>query len=432
MKRLLLASLIVSISVAAQGQSKSAAVIATDIDRFWIAYDSCKTTTDSLQQLHFIQSLYIDKGTEGLKAFMEARNYSAPLWVALIRKYPLFWNSIRPNTLAVKSKVDDIEKSITKLRKLYPQLKEAKMYFTIGGLRSGGTTNNDMVLIGSEIATGTASTDVSEFPNKWLEGVFKNQQPENLVLLNVHEYVHTQQRGEAQNLLGQAIREGACDFITELVIGKPMPNNYIVYGRAHEAELREKFKAEMFLAFYNNWLYNGSGAKTVADLGYFMGYAICKSYYENARDKKAAIREIIELNYSDTAAVEGFLKRSGYYPEPLNKAALIESFEAKRPTVLRLEPFANGDTLVDAGIKEMKIVFSVPMNNKTYSIMYGEKGKDYAPISGIGGFSEDGTAFLLKLDMKPGHDYEFIISDASFKSAEDFPLRPLKVSFRTK
>jgi predicted CDP-diglyceride synthetase/phosphatidate cytidylyltransferase len=35
---------------------------------------------DSLQQIQFIQTLYIDKGTNGLKAFMVLRNYNAKLW----------------------------------------------------------------------------------------------------------------------------------------------------------------------------------------------------------------------------------------------------------------------------------------------------------------------------------------------------------------
>ena len=171
-------------------------------------------TKDSLKQLQYIQTNYIDKGTDGLKAFMEVRDYTADLWVSLIRSYPKFWKSIRPNTLAVKSKAKEIEHSIQKLKKLYPKLKEAKMYFTVGGLRSGGTTMTDMVLIGTEIATGNATIDVSEFPNNWLEGVFKSQKSGNIVSLNIHEYVHTQQKGETQNLLGQAIKEGACDFVT--------------------------------------------------------------------------------------------------------------------------------------------------------------------------------------------------------------------------
>jgi hypothetical protein len=413
----------------AQGSQK---VFTSDIDNFWIAYDSIQTTKDSLQQIHFIQTLYIDKGTNGLKAFMDARDYSAKLWVDLIRKYPKFWNSIRPNTITVKSYAAEIEKSISKFKDLYPDLKEAKMYFTVGGLRSGGTTMNDMVLIGSEIATGNASTDVSEFPNKWLEGVFKNQQADNLVALNIHEYVHTQQKGEPGILLGQAIKEGACDFIMELVIGKLLQNNYIVYGRVHEKELKEQFKKEMFTSFYSNWLYNGSSAKAVADLGYFMGYSICKTYYNNSPDKKKAVKEIIELNYSDTTVAENFLKKSGYYKEPINKTELIRNFETRMPYVLKLEPFANGDNSVDAGIKELKIIFSSPMAKDGYSINNGKRGKDYYLITGVTGFSDNGTVFTLKVDLKPDHEYEFVITDRSFKSAEGYPLKPYEVKFKTR
>src|SRR6188768_2346438 len=230
MKRAFATILLLFILSFASKAQKDQKVFTTDIDNFWTAFDSIQTTKDSLKQIDFIQKLYIDKGTKGLKAFMAVRNYTAILWVQLIRLYPKFWNSIRPNTLTAKSYASEIEKSINKFKELYPGLKEAKMYFTVGGLRSGGTTMNDMVLIGSEIATGNASTDVSEFTNNWLAGVFKNQQADNLVPLNIHEYVHTQQKGNPHNLLGQAIKEGACDFITELVIGKLMQNNYIVYG----------------------------------------------------------------------------------------------------------------------------------------------------------------------------------------------------------
>jgi hypothetical protein len=416
----------------ATGQKNNQKVFTSDIDNFWIAYDSCQTTNDSLKQLHYIQTLYIDNGTQGLKAFMEARDYTVELWVSLIRKYPKFWRSIRPNTLTVKSKAKEIEQSIERLKNLYSALKEAKMYFTIGGLRSGGTTMNDMVLVGAEIATGNVTTDVSEFPNKWLEGVFKSQQADNIVPLNIHEYVHTQQNGETQNLLGQAIKEGACVFITELVIGKPLQNNYLVYGREHEGELKESFKLDMFTPAYSNWLYNGSTTKTVADLGYFMGYTICKAFYNKSPDKRRAIKDIIELNYSDTTAVENFLTKSKYYTEPINKQELVQRFVAKQPYVLKLEPFMNGDTLVDATVKELKIVFSSPMNKKGYSISYGERGKDYSPVAGIVGFSDDGTSFTLSLDMKPDHEYKFIITDRSFKSVEGYPLKPYEVKFKTK
>ena len=162
-----------------------------------------------------------------------------------------------------------------------------------------------------------------------------------------------------------------------------------------------------------------------------MGYAICKSYYNNSSNKKKAIKEIIELNYSDSNAVEDFLKSSNYYTEPINKAALRQAFESKRPFVVRLEPFANGDSLVDASIKELKIVFSSSME-KRYSINDGKRGKEYSPIVGVVGFSDDGTSFTIKLDMKPDHEYEFIITDKSFRSKDGYSLKPYEVKFKTK
>ena len=432
MKKLLLFFLLLfTINLFSQAQDTQK-VFTSDIDNFWMAYDSIQTTKDSLEQIRFIKTLYIDKGTKGLKAFMAARNYSAKLWVELIRKYPKFWNSVKPNTLTVKSYAAEIEMSIVKLKELYPDLKEAKMYFTVGGLRSGGTTLNDMVLIGAEIATGNASTDVSEFPDKWLAGVFKNQQADNLVALNIHEYVHTQQKGNPKNLLGQAIKEGSCDFITELVIGRQLSNNYIVYGRTHEPELKQQFQKDMFTDFYNIWLYNGASAKTIADLGYFMGYAICKTYYSNSPDKKKAVKEIIELNYADSTAVENFLIKSNYYPGPMDKAALREAFEASRPYVVKLEPFDNGNNSVDTGIKELKIFFSAPMSKSGYSINTGKKGRDFYPITKIIGFSEDATVFTVRIGLKPDQEYEFNISGVSFKSEDGYPVIPVEIKFKTK
>jgi hypothetical protein len=294
-------------------------VFTSDIDNFWIAYDSVRTaTTDSAKQLYFINSLYINKGTEGLKAFIKERDYSPELFLMLINKCPKFWNSIRANTLLVKSKAIEIDSCIDKFKILYPELKESRIFFTIGGLRSEGTTNGNLVLIGTEMAVADSSTDISEFQNEyrnWLGPVFKMQSTGNILSINIHEYVHTQQNGESSNLLGAAIIEGSCDFISELVIGKQIQRAYIDYGRTHEKEIKEKFKLEMHATDYSNWLYNGNNDNTMADLGYFIGYQICKYYYEISKDKKAAIKQIIELNYSDTSAVESFLKKSKYYTE---------------------------------------------------------------------------------------------------------------------
>ncbi|MBV8252377.1 MAG: hypothetical protein JO154_07190 [Chitinophaga sp.] len=288
-------------------------IFTSDVDHFWQAFDSMHTVQDKEQQIAFMKTLYTDKATPGLLQFMEVRHFDAVKLVENITKYPKFWASIRPNTLRVKEKLPAIEQAIADFRKLYPELRNAKMYFTITATRSAGTVKDSISLIGTELATGNKYTDVSEFPDNRLASFFKNQESDNILLVAVHEYVHTQQKAEGKILLGQCLDEGACDFVAEQVLKTTLTNSYLVYGRSHEDTLKTQFKKEMMGTDFSNWLYNGAVSKTMGDLGYFMGYVICKSYYLHAKDKKKAIKDIISLDYSDQAAILKFLDDSKYY-----------------------------------------------------------------------------------------------------------------------
>lgn len=287
----------------------------SDIDNFWIAYDSIKMTNAYEEKIEIINKLYIDKGSKGLKAFMKARKYSDTLWVRLIQNLPKFWNSVRPNTLKVKTLSKKIENAVKSFEELYPQLKHAEIYFTIGGLRSGGTTMGNFVLIGTEIAAADSLVNVSEFKSNWLPNVFKNQSLNNIVFLNIHEYVHTQQKKQGENVLSASIREGACDFIAELITKRPYKSQYMIYGTNHEKEIKKTFKQEMFTKKYENWLSNGGKMGEKADLGYFIGYRICKFYYNNHKNKSKAIKNIIELDYSSEEKVLELLKSSKYFSD---------------------------------------------------------------------------------------------------------------------
>lgn len=299
--------------------SQSNKIFISDIDNFWVAYDSIQKTDDYSKKLKLVNQFYIDKGTKGLKAFMNARDYNDTLYVKLIDKYPKFWNSIRSNTLTVKSKLTGLSKAVENLRNLYPEIKEAEMYFTIGALRSGGTVTDNMVLVGTEIATGNSNVDLTEFKDGWLKNVFAKQTLDNIVYLNIHEYIHTQQNGNGNRVLNQSIKEGSCDFIAELAIKKPIQTQYLSYGRAHSRDIKESFRKEMFSDNFSNWLYNGGSKGEKADLGYYIGYEICKSYYDISKDKSQAIKDIIELNYDNDKAVENFLDKSKFFKSKINK-----------------------------------------------------------------------------------------------------------------
>jgi uncharacterized protein YjaZ len=110
------------------------------------------------------------------------------------------------------------------------------------------------------------------------------------------------------SLLGKSLHEGSADFIGELMAGGNINQNLHEYGNAREKQLWLEFKKEMSGMDKSNWLYQGDKAKDKpADLGYYVGYKITESYYKRTKDKKQAIKDILEIK-----DFNAFLKASGY------------------------------------------------------------------------------------------------------------------------
>ena len=418
----------------AQAQSPKPRVYFADIDNFWVAYDSLRTTPDSIRQVQYLQRLYIAKGTPGLRAFMQVKGYTAGEWVSSIRRHPRFWQSIRPNTQLVKTSARGLEPYLAKFRQLYPALRPAAIYFTIGALRSGGTTQDSLVLIGAELATGNPQTDISEFTpteKAFLTRAYARKPAEHLVLVNVHEYVHTQEKGSGETLLAQALYEGVCDLVAELVTGQVPALPYMAYGPAHEPALKAKFKADMFYPYYANWFYNQQSLDPshVPDLGYYMGYAICKSYYRRAKNKPQALKEMIELDFTSETAVEAFLRKTRYYSEALDKAQLLRAYEQHQPRVTGTVPATN--TPLDPATTELRITFSTPMDTPIHN-EYGPGGKDQFPIVGRVGWAADKLSYTYKVALQPGHTYNFILYGGGFRALDGHPLKDYEVKFTTK
>ena len=285
------------------GQTKTK-IFTSDITNFWTAYDSVLTTKDTVKQKYFIQRLYFDKATLGLKEFIIAKHFSVDGHLNAILKYPKFWQSVKPNTLRVENSRRKFEQIMNRFRKLYPAFKQPDLFFTIGDLNSGGTTTKNNVFIGCEISTADKTVNASELPPVF-EDIFKTL---NIVIMVAHETVHTQQKGNniTINLLTNCIAEGSADFIAEILLQKPIITPYITYGQTHEKELAQKFEKEKFGIKIEEWLYNGK------DYGYFIGYKICKFYYDNAKDKRKAIIDILNLKYGDENQLKMFYVESKY------------------------------------------------------------------------------------------------------------------------
>lgn len=306
-----------------------ARLVTSDIDNFWRAFDLAAREPDREKRVAIFQTEYLDKGSAGLKDFLRLRIKSARELANAAEKLPKFYASTRASTLRVREMEKQMRKSFRKFKSLYPEAVFPDVYFVIGVTNTGGTVSQSGLIVGMELYGLTPNTPREEFAG-FYRSVFpsaeKDEQQyrwmvnrlldislkrvEDLPPVVAHEAIHFNQRypGKARTLLEQSIHEGAADFLGEMISGRLMNPARNLYGDRHEADLWREFQAEMAGESMKNWLYNGiTSQDRPPDLGYYMGYKICQSYYRNSKDKRQAIRDILSIG-----DFQSFLEKSRY------------------------------------------------------------------------------------------------------------------------
>ncbi len=262
----------------------SARLITSDVVAFWSIVD--RAPPDSLEA--WLERDYIGKGSPGLRDFIPGRIISAADLASQFRRRRAAYDSARPGTLRIAEAEPGIRAAYRKLKELYPETVYPDVYFIIGRFNSGGTASDNGLLIGAEMYRDPAS----------LPGIV------------AHELIHFVQAPQPdRTLLAQSFREGAPNFVGEMIAGTHINNEAHRYGLAHERELWTEFKERMAGTNYAGWLYGDPPGERPADLGYFIGYRIAQAYYARAADKKAALRDIIR-----GSDVERIVAESGYNP----------------------------------------------------------------------------------------------------------------------
>jgi len=279
-------------------------IIDSDVHNFWIAYDLVEK--DSLNAEKIYIDNYINKGTMALQFYFINKIGTISNFVYMHNIRKKYYATIRNNTLKAGQLKSTYQKSFVKLKKLYPQAIFPPVYFVIGKLRCAGTASSEGLILGIDQAVMSPSADTTEL-NNWEKANISTF--ENLPNTVAHELIHFQQDGMASDttLLAAAIKEGMSDFIGELISGKSANESLLVYGKGRELEIWADFKKEMFLDRASNWIANGGEGNSdkPSDLGYWVGYQICKAYYNQSKDKKQAIYEMLHIQ-----DYENFLEQS--------------------------------------------------------------------------------------------------------------------------
>lgn len=434
MKKILPLLFCVLLFVSCKSEQVSKNVITTDVANFWEAFNNITSTQDSALQHKYLDSLYFKKGSLGLEAIRQVRNYSSQDYIDAINNYPEFWAAVREHTLEAEQYRLELETGINTLGEMYPSLKPAHIYFTIGALRTNGTTLDSLVLIGSELALANNATPTYEFPENLshLRSYFDSEPSENIVFLTIHEYIHTQQKTTiGYNLLAQTVIEGVAEFVAEKVLQTESPNPQIDFGKVNDQQVKAKFELEMFSPNIYNWLWNSADNEFgMRDLGYYIGYKISEGYYHTASDKKVALKEMIELDYNNEDELIKFVENAGYFEKPLH--FYKESFEKSRPSVVAIQPFNNNAQNVDPKINELTIEFSEPMDQRFRNFDYGPLGEEVLlRIKQVVGWSDDGRSITIQVeDLKPARRYQITIG-SGFRNSNNIPLNEYLIDFKT-
>lgn len=268
----------------------AAKFVTSDIDLFWAAYDKAKPEND----LIVYRDEYLKKGSIGLQEFTRLRIGSSCGLVNAINANPKYYAALREYSLKVASYEKQTRASFYKLKEIYPEAVFPDVYFVIGRMSSAGTLSDKGLLIGVDMFGKNGNAPVSEL-GAWHKAVVSST--DRLPFIVAHELIHYEQKNaESGTLLARALGEGVPDFVGELIAGGNINPHLHKYANPLEKELWLEFKKEMNGTNAENWLYQGDKAvNRPADLGYWMGYKIAESYYQNARDKKQAIKDMLEI-----------------------------------------------------------------------------------------------------------------------------------------
>lgn len=389
-----------------------------DIENFYQAFDSVQTTNNNQKQIDFVQKIYLDNGTLGIKYAIDnsvdgGKKATAKNWADLMQNAKENLIRIRPYLSSLPSQASILNSRFKYFKEQYPNFKNGNVYFFVGLGMFGGRPVDNNVFVGSEL--------------------YANEKSDWGVYVVIHEFVHTLQNRSNDALLAHCLNEGACDFITEVISQKnpsetfPTANNYIDFGYKNEkaiwTEFKKFIKSNEKGKFFD-WLYGNKGRNIndaqVKDLGYFIGYKICKAYYDKSIDKKLAIKEIIEMDVSTDEKARTFLLKSGYAPN--NDTKFLKTFK-----FAKVEDVKKGLKLIQYGyrIEKENVVFkfTLPKNvNKSEIEMitiagsfngWNPKDLDYKMTNTKENIYE---LKLPKSKLKDYNEFKFVINSENWQT----------------
>jgi len=281
-----------------------------DVERF----AKVLSATNGRPRASDIQKGYLDNASYGVSVFTPGRIGDAARLANKVSADPaLYGRAVRECLPRVKEATADLRAIYLALHGLLPDQPLPQIYVVIGAGNSGGTAGPGAQVIGLEVLCAENPSAVG----------FRIA----LRRFFAHETVHTFQQDisgvEKSPLLGEALIEGAADFIAALVTGEVPEPDRASWASQREGILWDQFQKDMPVSLatvqdnppadavkaVNRWLHNYKSAPPgwPSEAGYWVGMRIWTAYYAASTDKHRAIRDMLKWNNPEL-----ILRQSGY------------------------------------------------------------------------------------------------------------------------
>ncbi|MCX2720257.1 hypothetical protein [Lentiprolixibacter aurantiacus] len=274
------------------------------MEQFWPYFERALADTSKARQE---LKKYLFEGPPEIRDFYLVRYGNLDMMYGqMINASPDYYlhlkSQVRPDSLLAVQ--ETTRQWMQHFKELYPQAIFPKVYVVPGILNSGGTVTEMGMFIGGDMY-GRSNEMPTEGLSDWQKNAIMSF--DQLPGITIHELMHFQQNyRDTVNLeyvMGAIIGEGVCDFLVELSSGEQLENDNLNYLEKPEnmSFILEELKGDLYNTDNSKWLYNGGSIEDrPQDLGYTLGYLICKSFYENHEDKEQAIYELLNTDNLET------------------------------------------------------------------------------------------------------------------------------------
>ena len=271
-------------------------LVFADVENFLSAYQKLTPQSDTIALL---QSEYFDKASQGLKEYISRHGLTPEMLMEAMQSNPEQYESIASIMSNIQPFYSKYTSTLETFKKVVPTAMFPPTYLLIGANR--GIAQASKV---GQLVTITRMLDSDEHLLKFI--IHELSHFQQVMTMGINQYGAL--FGQKNNMLGLCLREGAAEFVTQMVMKDITQTEALKYLNSHKKALKKRFKKDLSAQDKKFWLWESLDNKEAPKLlGYAIGYDICNTYYTNAQDKNQAMQDILGI-----VNAEEFLELSKY------------------------------------------------------------------------------------------------------------------------